>query len=72
MLKILFAILGSLILCFVLTLISFLFLYMGWNWGVVPAVAVAKPLTLSQVFWFNFGLAMLGNTLKGTSISMKE
>ncbi len=72
MAKLVFGVFLALILGFVATLITFLFLYMGWNWGVVPAFAFAKPLSLSQVFWLDFGLVMLGNALKGTSVTMKE
>jgi hypothetical protein len=70
--KILFGLLLPLILGFVSTVITFLFLYMSWNWGIVPALSFVKPLSLSQAFWLDFGLVMLGNSLKGTSVTMKE
>ncbi len=70
--KILLGVLLALALGFVATIITFLFLYMGWNWGIVPAFSFVKPLSLSQVFWLNFGIVMLGNALKGTSVTMKE
>lgn len=72
MAKIIFGVLLALALGFAATILTFLFLYMGWNWGIVPAFSFVKPLSLSQVFWLDFGLVMLGNALKGTSVSLKE
>lgn len=47
--------------------ISALFLYAGWNWGVVPAVpAIAKAIDFGQAFWLSIAFWTIGSAFKAT------
>lgn len=59
----------------VTTLIGTLFLYAGWNWGLVPALADSKmqlrEIGLGTTFWLSMCLSTIGGFFK-TSVSTKE
>ncbi len=72
MLKILGTFLFLIFLAFVASAIFFLFLFLGWNHGVVHAFSFARPITLPQAFFLNLGLVMVAQALKGVAITAKE
>lgn len=54
------------------TLIGTLFLYAGWNWGLVPATqGLVKEVGLGTAFWLSMCLSTIGGFFK-TSVSTKE
>lgn len=55
----------------VTTLIGTLFLYAGWNWGLVPATGFLKEVSLGTAFWLSMCLSTIGGFFK-TSVSTKE
>lgn len=56
----------------VTTLIGTLFLYAGWNWGLVPALEGSamhlREIGLGTTFWLSMCLATIGGFFK-TSVS---
>ena len=56
----------------VTTLIGTLFLYAGWNWGLVPALEGShmqlREIGLSTTFWLSMCLSTIGGFFK-TSVS---
>lgn len=57
--------LTGLVIIAILALIGTVFLYMGWNWGIVHAVpALAHPIDLAQTFWLSLGLSSIGARFK--------
>ena len=60
----------GLVLIAIVALIGTLFLYAGWNWGVVPALPVTHPVDLVQAFWLSLGLSSIGSRFK-SDISTK-
>ncbi len=69
--KVIVLLILGLLMTVVTALISTLFFYAGWNWGLVPAVAFAKPIGLATAFWLSLCLASVGGMLK-TSVSTSE
>ncbi len=69
--KVIVLLILGLLMTVVTALISTLFLYVGWNWGLVPAVEFAKPVTLVGAFWLSMCIATVGGMLK-TSVSTSE
>lgn len=59
----------------VFTLISTLFLYAGWNWGLVPAMEGSKmalrEVDLGTAFWLALCLSTIGGFFKAT-VTTKE
>lgn len=57
------------------TLIGTLFLYAGWNWGLVPALEGSKmalrEVGLGTAFWLSLCLSTIGGFFK-TSVTTKE
>ncbi len=58
------AAIAGLILIAIFALIGTLFLYAGWNWGVVPAVPATHTVDLAQAFWLSLGLSSIGSRFK--------
>ena len=60
---------------FVATLIGTLFLYMGWNWGLVDALSGTKmavhEIGFGTAFWLSMCLSTSGGFCK-TSVTTKE
>jgi len=54
----------GLIIIAIFALIGTLFLYAGWNWGVVPAVPSTHAVDLAQAFWLSLGLSSIGSRFK--------
>lgn len=59
----------------VTTIIGTLFLYMGWNWGLVPALE-GSALRLHEIgfinaFWLSMCLSTIGGFFK-TSVTTKD
>jgi len=63
--------LTTILLTVIGVLVGTVFLYAGWNWGLVPAVG-AHTVTLPVAFWLSLCFAMIGSLLKGGSASMKK
>lgn len=58
---------------FVGALISAIFLYMGWNWGMVHAVpSIAKEIGFFQAFWAAIAFWTIGAAFKASVKSSKE
>lgn len=57
------------------TLIGTVFLYMGWNWGLVPALEGTKmqlhEVGFGTTFWLSMCLSTIGGFFK-SSVSTKE
>lgn len=48
-------------------LISALFLYMGWNWGMIHAVpSLAKEIGFGEAFWTAIAFWTIGAAFKAT------
>ena len=54
----------------ILALIGTLFLYAGWNWGVVPAVPSTHTVDLAQAFWLSLGLSSIGSRFKTDKLTI--
>lgn len=67
--KTLGVILTVLVLVVIGCLINSLFLYVGWNFGVVPAISGTKEITLVQAFFL--GLAARG-IIDGTKATVSN
>ena len=64
--KILLLIIMGLVLTVVTALIGTLFLYAGWNWGVVPAIGGTHEVSLPGAFWLSLGLSAIGGMFKSS------
>lgn len=53
---------GCILSLLISMIITTLFSYVGWNWGVVPACGVMKEITFVQAFWLSlfFNVQILG------------
>lgn len=52
----------SLIIIGIVAFIGTLFIYAGWNWGIVPAIpSLAHVVELGTAFWLSLGLASIGS-----------
>lgn len=60
---------------FVATLIGTVFLYMGWNWGLVPALDKSamqlREIDFGTTFWLSLCLSTVGSFFK-TSVTTKD
>lgn len=72
MLKILGQLLFLIVLAFIASAFFFIFLYLGWNHGIVHAFSFAKPITVPQAFFLNLGFVMVAQALKGVAVTSKE
>ena len=64
--KVLMLIVVGLVLTVVTALLGTLFLYAGWNWGVVPAISGTKEVGLAGAFWLCLGLSSIGSMFKSS------
>jgi len=66
------AILGTLLFSFGAIFVATLFVWMGWNWGLVPVLApgLVKTVTLEGAFFLSMCFAALGSSF-GASSSTK-
>jgi hypothetical protein len=57
------------------TLIGTVFLYMGWNWGLVPALEGSalhlREIGFATAFWLSMCLSTIGGFFK-TSVTTRE
>ncbi len=61
----------GLVLIAIVALIGTLFLYAGWNWGVVPAMPnLAHSVDLAQAFWLSLGLSSIGSRFKSDKLKI--
>ena len=58
-------------LVFGVALIFTTFFWMGWNWGVVPALGFAREVTLAQAFWLSLCISAVGGMFK-SNLTMKD
>lgn len=58
--------------CAAAALFVALFLFIGWNHGVVAAVSGAKDITVVQAWCLTFFILLTGNLLKGVAVSINE
>ena len=63
----------GLILIAIVALIGTLFLYAGWNWGVVPALPTSThTVDLLQAFWLSLGLSSIGSRFKSDKLTLER
>ena len=63
----------GLIIIGLLALIGTLFVYAGWNWGIVPAVpTIAHAVGLAQAFWLSLGLTVIGSRFKADKLTLER
>ena len=74
--KIITAILAGLVglvIIAILALIGTLFIYAGWNWGIVPAMpTVAHAVDLGTAFWLSLGLSSIGSRFKADKLTLER
>jgi hypothetical protein len=64
--KFILLILGGLFITVLVAALGTVFLWLGWNHGVVPALTFAKEISLFQAFFLSLGLAGIGGMFKST------
>jgi len=71
--KVVALLLVGLVLTVVVAALGTVFMWLGWNEGVVAALSFARPITLAQAFFLSLGFAGVGNTFKSSlTINSKE
>lgn len=48
------------------------FMYVGWNWGVVPAFTWAQTVSLGEAFCLTLGVSTIGGMFKSSLNINKE
>jgi hypothetical protein len=64
--KVIMLIVVGLLLTVLTALLGTLFLYAGWNWGVVPAISGTREVGLLGAFWLSLGLSAIGSVFKSS------
>jgi hypothetical protein len=71
--KVLVLLLGGLILTVLTACLGTAFMWLGWNYGVVPALTFAKPVGLLTAFCLSLFLSGMGAMFKSTlTVNSKE
>jgi uncharacterized membrane protein len=71
MLNFIFLLVVSFILILITAVLGTLFLYAGWNWGVVPTLDLSHQIGFMQAFWLSLFVSTVGGAFK-SSVTSKD